>query len=325
MKKLLIVETIPSLPTSTRPGSKRELRGRDRAGWAERVLPDSRIPSGRRPAGFDVAQDERDRNLEKIRAQPQFLKLPIIVFTNAYVPNMINESFQAAPPRSSTRRRSPRGKSSRPSTMPLSLGQSRNQRHASRRAPAFRSASAPRTPLRGSAVRFSGRRPRVRLSDRRGRAQATAAETASDTEFQSELVKTFLEGSVETVRVCAARCRISARPRMKPGVCRTCFELYRKVHALTGGAGIAALHKISQMAAAWKSSSRSCTRNQKHQRLHFADGRPRHRLHRRVVQQGRGRRVLGANPIIFWWWTTRFSPAAPSPTRWKKRTSNPPA
>src|SRR5260370_31984280 len=33
--------------------------------------------------------------LKKIRAQPQFVKVPIIVFTNAYVPNMINQSFQA--------------------------------------------------------------------------------------------------------------------------------------------------------------------------------------------------------------------------------------
>jgi DNA-binding response OmpR family regulator len=33
--------------------------------------------------------------LKKIRAQSQFNKTPIIVFTNAYVPNMIHESFQA--------------------------------------------------------------------------------------------------------------------------------------------------------------------------------------------------------------------------------------
>src|SRR5262245_36120265 len=33
--------------------------------------------------------------LKKIRAQPQFTKTPIIVFTNAYVPNMIQEAFQA--------------------------------------------------------------------------------------------------------------------------------------------------------------------------------------------------------------------------------------
>src|SRR5438132_13510972 len=33
--------------------------------------------------------------LKKIRAQPQFVKTPIIVFTNAYVPNMIHESFGA--------------------------------------------------------------------------------------------------------------------------------------------------------------------------------------------------------------------------------------
>src|SRR6267378_1165084 len=33
--------------------------------------------------------------LRKIRAQGQFCKTPIIVFTNAYVPNMIHESFGA--------------------------------------------------------------------------------------------------------------------------------------------------------------------------------------------------------------------------------------
>src|SRR5437867_4404036 len=33
--------------------------------------------------------------LKKIRAESRFAKTPVIVFTNAYVPNMINESFQA--------------------------------------------------------------------------------------------------------------------------------------------------------------------------------------------------------------------------------------
>src|SRR6059058_5100808 len=33
--------------------------------------------------------------LKKIRAQAQFNQTPIIVFTNAYVPNMIQEAFQA--------------------------------------------------------------------------------------------------------------------------------------------------------------------------------------------------------------------------------------
>src|SRR6185436_7106161 len=33
--------------------------------------------------------------LKKLRAQPQFARLPIIVFTNAYVPNMIQEAFSA--------------------------------------------------------------------------------------------------------------------------------------------------------------------------------------------------------------------------------------
>src|SRR5437588_13131253 len=35
--------------------------------------------------------------LRKIRAQPRFSKLPIIVFTSAYVQNMIDEAFLAGP------------------------------------------------------------------------------------------------------------------------------------------------------------------------------------------------------------------------------------
>src|SRR5438034_10052318 len=33
--------------------------------------------------------------LKKIRAEAKFSKIPVVVFTNAYVPNMINEAFQA--------------------------------------------------------------------------------------------------------------------------------------------------------------------------------------------------------------------------------------
>ena len=33
--------------------------------------------------------------LKKLRADPKFSKTPVIVFTNAYLPNMINESFAA--------------------------------------------------------------------------------------------------------------------------------------------------------------------------------------------------------------------------------------
>src|SRR4030095_5719335 len=33
--------------------------------------------------------------LKKIRAQAKFASVPIVVFTNAYVPNMIQESFSA--------------------------------------------------------------------------------------------------------------------------------------------------------------------------------------------------------------------------------------
>jgi DNA-binding response OmpR family regulator/HPt (histidine-containing phosphotransfer) domain-containing protein len=180
--------------------------------------------------------------LKKIRAQPQFLKVPIIVFTNAYVPNMINESFQAGATQVFNKATlTPRqiieaiynalylsaspGTSDTPPGAPSGSDPVGATNTTSREAP-FASPA-------GTAV-----------------LQATTAETASDTEFQSELVKTFLEGSVETVASMRRTMQDFSKAQDETRRLPHLFELYRKVHALTGGAGIAALHKISQMAAA---------------------------------------------------------------------------
>jgi len=189
--------------------------------------------------------------LKKIRAQPQFLKLPIIVFTNAYVPNMINESFQAGATQVFNKATlTPRqiieaiynalylsaspGISDTPPGAPSGSDPVGATDTTSREAPFASLAGAPASGSpTGAAV-----------------LQATAAETASDTEFQSELVKTFLEGSVETVASMRRTMQDFSKAQDETRRLPHLFELYRKVHALTGGAGIAALHKISQMAAA---------------------------------------------------------------------------
>ena len=193
--------------------------------------------------------------LKKIRAQPQFLKVPIIVFTNAYVPNMINESFQAGATQVFNKATlTPRqiieaihnalylsaspGTSDTPPGAPCGSDPDGAANGASADAP-FASAAAHLTgaPASGSPA---------------GTAvlQATAADAASDTEYQSELVNTFLDGSVETVASMRRTMQDFSKAQDETRRLPHLFELYRKVHALTGGAGIAALHKISQMAAA---------------------------------------------------------------------------
>src|SRR5260370_30703219 len=96
MKKLLIVEDDPIIAHIYRTRLEKE-------NYEVEIAPDGQ-------SGFYRIQEFRPdvvlldlmlpkmngvEILKKIRAQPQFVKVPIIVFTNAYVPNMINESFQA--------------------------------------------------------------------------------------------------------------------------------------------------------------------------------------------------------------------------------------
>jgi DNA-binding response OmpR family regulator/HPt (histidine-containing phosphotransfer) domain-containing protein len=193
--------------------------------------------------------------LKKIRAQPQFVKVPIIVFTNAYVPNMINESFQAGATHVFNKATlTPRqiieaihnalylsgspGTGATPSGSP---GGSDPNGAAN--------ATAPDAPFASLAANSAGARA---FGSPAGTAvlPATAAETASDTEFQSEMVKTFLDAWVETVASMRRTMQDFSKAQDETRRLPHLFELYRKVHALTGSAGMAALHKISQMAAA---------------------------------------------------------------------------
>src|SRR5439155_18102756 len=96
MKKILIIEDDPIVAHIYRTrlekeGYQLEVAQDGQTGFyrihefrPDAVLLDLMLP---KMNGVDI--------LKKIRAQGQFCKTPIIVFTNAYVPNMIHESFSA--------------------------------------------------------------------------------------------------------------------------------------------------------------------------------------------------------------------------------------
>src|SRR5262245_60375565 len=96
MKKILIVEDDPIVAHIYKSRLEKE-------GYEVEVSPDGQSGFYRihefRPEAvlLDLMLPKMNgvEILKKIRAQPQFGKTPIIVFTNAYVPNMIHESFQA--------------------------------------------------------------------------------------------------------------------------------------------------------------------------------------------------------------------------------------
>lgn len=194
--------------------------------------------------------------LKKIRAQAQFAKTPIIVFTNAYVPNMIHESFQAGATQvfnkaTLTPRQiidaihtaifplsGPAGPAPQPSgpgggPAPAASEPSSPVGEApfNSAAPAPAGASAP-----AAAMRFP--------------APPSGAPQPSDEEFQAELLQTFLQMAPDSFNSLRKSLQDFSKAQDESSRVPHLLELYRKVHALTGSAGIAGMHNISQMAAA---------------------------------------------------------------------------
>ena len=182
--------------------------------------------------------------LKKIRAQSQFGHTPIIVFTNAYVPNMIHESFGAGATQVFNKATlTPRQiidalqnaiayASGQPMPNPIpSTGSDTDTPLAAKAAPG----EAP----------FHDGAPRKAPSN-----IVQITEMEGDAKFQAELLKKFLESAPETLAQLRKGMQEFTKTQDEASRLPHVLELYRKVHALTGSAGLAGLHDIAQMVAA---------------------------------------------------------------------------
>ncbi len=201
--------------------------------------------------------------LKKIRAQAQFNKTPIIVFTNAYVPNMIQEAFQAgatlvfnkatlsprqiiealnntiftATPGSSEAAAPVTGEEAAPNSNDLN-----NPSNIAE--PSFHSAP-PATSRPGEPAFAPPSHPQAA-----GAQPFPDLNTDRDAEFQAELMNAFLGGSTDTVNNLRKAMQEFTKAQDDSVRMPKLLELYRRIHALTGSAGIAGVHSISQIAAA---------------------------------------------------------------------------
>jgi DNA-binding response OmpR family regulator/HPt (histidine-containing phosphotransfer) domain-containing protein len=201
--------------------------------------------------------------LRKIRAQRQFQKTPVIVLTNAYVPNLIHEAFQAGANQVFNKATlTPRQIVDAVRNAMLSAaGEPTAQPQASPAA-----SWAPETqvsdfhdPALFAEPPFHGRAEEA--STQAGRPSTpTPASTPNttpeplqfvdDAEFQAELLRTFMENAPDTLAGLRQGLQELLKSQDGPARLEAVLDLYRKVHALTGAAGMAGLYTISQMAAA---------------------------------------------------------------------------
>jgi DNA-binding response OmpR family regulator len=181
--------------------------------------------------------------LKKIRAQSQFGHTPIIVFTNAYVPNMIHESFGAGATAVFNKATlTPRqiidalqNAIAYATGQPMPNPASPSSPDTDRVGPSAASIEAP----------FHEGAPKKAPSN-----IVQITELEGDAKFQAELLKTFLDTAPDTLAQLRKGMQEFTKTQDEASRLPHVLELYRKVHALTGSAGLAGLHDISQMAAA---------------------------------------------------------------------------
>ncbi len=186
--------------------------------------------------------------LKKIRAQAQFNRIPIIVFTNAYVPNMIQEALAA-------------GAShvfNKATLTPRQILDSLHALIASESNPQLSRAPAPATahvvplpsvpatfPIVGSARTTTSPSP-INVPE----PSSKPGLDSDDSVFQEELRQTFLAGAPEAISTLRRTLQDFTKSSNETTRQTLLADLYRKVHALTGSAGIAGFETIAQMAAA---------------------------------------------------------------------------
>ena len=209
--------------------------------------------------------------LKKIRAQGQFAQIPVIVFTNAYVPNMIQEAFAAGASQVFNKATlSPRqildsldqllnggAKSAAEVGAPLPQNQPSTTPPRIDPLAALSEGSFHSAPLE---YQGSPPPPRAYLPDAEltrptahpnPKVPAPALSVhADDAEFQAELYQAFSDAKADTIRT--LRKHLSGFTKAPDDASRMphLLDLYRKVHSLTGSAGIAGYTAISQLTAA---------------------------------------------------------------------------
>lgn len=222
MKKVLIIEDDPIVAHIYKTRLEREsfevevaTDGQDGVRQMNDCSPDAVMLDLMLPRmnGVDV--------LKKIRSKPEFQNTPVIVFTNAYVPTMINEAYQA-------------GATQVFNKATLTPRQILDALHTAIFSdnPDFSNSGAAPMPA-GSAA-----------------ASAESAASGKETEYQSEMVKTFNDSAPEILLSLRKMMTEFSKTGDEAAKVEQLLSLYRKVHGLTGSAGLAGLHNISLLSSA---------------------------------------------------------------------------
>ena len=158
--------------------------------------------------------------IKEIRRQTPFAKIPVIVFSNTYLTNVIQEAWRAGANKCL----------SKANCTPKDLIEVVRQ-----------------------TIGDSGAMPLAQPSPAQiGSPMPTELAAGNDAEFQAELRKTFIENLPSTLYTLRSGLQNLVKAENELTRLKQVYELYRQVHALNGNAGLAGLALIAHMASAFE-------------------------------------------------------------------------
>lgn len=157
--------------------------------------------------------------IKLIRGEPEFAKVPVVVFSNTYLSNLIQEAWRAGANKCL----------SKSNCSPKDVIEIVRQAIGDSGAMTSRATAAGTAPVR-----------------------STLLTTERDAEYQADLRKAFIENLASTLTSMRAGLQLLVKAENDVARIKHVYELYRQVHALNGNAGIAGLVQIAHMASAFE-------------------------------------------------------------------------
>ena len=161
--------------------------------------------------------------IKEVRGEADFAKLPIIVFSNTYLTNLIQEAWKAGA----------------------------NKCHSKASCSPKEVLDIVRNTVGDSDPMSKTHPPAAEpVVEKVTKAETLAASGVKDAAFQADLRKTFIGGLPATLATLRAGLQSLVKAGNEMAQLKQIYELYRLLHALTGNAGIAGLTLISKMSDA---------------------------------------------------------------------------
>jgi DNA-binding response OmpR family regulator/HPt (histidine-containing phosphotransfer) domain-containing protein len=178
--------------------------------------------------------------LKKIRVQKKFEKLPVIVFTNAYFREMIQDALNAGATKVFHKA----------TLTPRQLVEAIEEAlYPGGAAPAVVEPATPAIQPQAVPATVAPVPVPAATAPPTPTAPAEAPAPGGEAAFKAELLKSFFASSPERLSSLRRHVQDFAKAADETGRVSVLGELYRKVHAITSGAGIVDLHSIAQVSA----------------------------------------------------------------------------